>query len=96
MYDGPMSLTGSCWIADFVEMCSRGIQFGLAAHPERDVVQAGAILVEAVRGDRPQPEQRAAEVVDDAAVQEARTGRRVASSAFSGTSSNTGQPNTLS
>ncbi len=35
------------------------------------MVQTGAILVEAIRGNRPQAEQRAAEVVDDAAVQKA-------------------------
>src|SRR5271166_2027288 len=57
--------------AAFVEMRGRGVQFGLAAQPERDVVEADAILVEAVRGDRPQPEQRTAEVVDDATEQEA-------------------------
>ena len=41
----------------------------LSADPERDVVQAGAVLVEAVVGDRPQPDQRAAQVVDDTAEQ---------------------------
>src|SRR5262249_11517394 len=61
---------------DLVEMRCRGIQFVLAAEPERDVVKPAAILVEAVPGDRPQPQQRAAEVVDDTAEQEAELGAR--------------------
>src|ERR1700757_2458921 len=56
---------------DLVEMRCGTVQFGPTAEPERDVIEAAAILVEAVPGDRPQPEQRAAEVVDDTAVQEA-------------------------
>ena len=71
MYDGPMSLIGSCATPSSSRCADGGIQFVLAGQPERDVVQAGAILVEAVGGHRAQPEQGAAEVVDDPAVQEA-------------------------
>jgi hypothetical protein len=38
--------------ADFVEMCSCGVQFGFVAQPERDVIETGAILVESVVGNR--------------------------------------------
>ena len=56
---------------EFIEMRCCRIQFIFAGEPKGNVVQSDSVLVEAVSGDRPQPEQRAAEVVDDAAVQEA-------------------------
>ena len=65
-----MSLTGSWSYAEFVEILCCGVQFGLVGRSERDVVQAGAVLMEAVDGNRPQRHQRAAQVVDDTAEQE--------------------------
>src|ERR1700733_187001 len=60
-------------------MLCRSVKFVLTGGPERDVVQPAAVLVEAIGGDRPQRDQRAAHVVDNATEQERQllTGRRV-------------------
>jgi len=56
---------------EIVEICSCRVQFGLACHSQAQVVEANPVLVEAVIGAGPQSDDRAADVVEDAAEQEA-------------------------
>ena len=51
--------------AEFVEVFGGGVELGPAAHTERQVVQAAAVLVEFVVGHRSQTDQHAAEVTDE-------------------------------
>ena len=67
---GPMSLIGSWAMPSSSRCAAASSNSALLADPECEVVQAGAILVEAVGGHRAQSDQRVAEVVDDAAEQE--------------------------
>lgn len=68
------SLDAAVGDAQFVEMrCGGldiGLDIGLGVDVEGKVVEADAVLVEAVVGHRPKPDQRVADVVDHTAEQE--------------------------
>lgn len=76
-------------------MCSRRSQFGPVGKPEGQVIQAGPVLIEPVGSNRPQADQRAAEVVDNPAEEE-RQCFRSRGVGVGGNSTSTGQPNTRS
>lgn len=54
----------------FVQHSHSRIQFRAARDYEAEVVEAGPVLIESVRGNWAQPEQRVARLVDDASEEE--------------------------